>query len=380
MGPLQGRHVIEFAGIGPAPFCGMLLADLGADLVRIERPDGRGGDLPLPPEADLLNRGKRSIVVDLKQPAGLDVVLRLVGRADALIEGYRPGVMERLGLGPDVCLTRNPRLVYGRMTGWGQEGPLAPRAGHDIGYIGLAGALHMIGRRGGPPAVPLNVVGDFGGGALYLAVGVLAGMLEASRSGRGQVVDAAIVDGTASLLTVFHGLLAAGLWSEQRGVNLLDSGCPWYDAYETSDGLWMAVGSIEPRFYEALLVGLGLDAADLPGQWDRDRWPELRARLATRFRDRTRAEWERIFAGADACVAPVLSLSEAAVHEHARTREAFVEVEGIRQPSPAPRFSRTPGRVRRGPPRPGDHTDEVLLEHGLTRAEVDALRRGGAVA
>ena len=378
MGPLTGVRILEFAGIGPAPFCGMLLADLGADLVRIDRIGG-AGLFGLDPRLDLPNRGKRSVALDLKHLDGRATALRLVGRADALLEGFRPGVMERLGLGPEACLGRNPRLVYGRMTGWGQHGPLAPRAGHDIDYIALSGALHAIGRAPGPPAPPLNLVGDFGGGALYLALGVLAGLLESARSGRGQVVDAAIVDGVASLLTPTYGLLHAGLWRDRRAQNLLDGGCPWYDVYETRDGKHVAVGAIEPPFYEALLAGLGIDPATLPGQWDRDRWPELRKRFAEAFKQLTRDEWAARFADTDACVAPVLSLTEAAAHPHAAVRESFLEWDGVKQPGPAPRFSRTPGSVRHGPPEPGAHTTEVLVEWGFSRSEVIALRESGAV-
>jgi alpha-methylacyl-CoA racemase len=379
MGPLEGVRIVEFAGIGPAPFCGMLMADLGADVTRLERPEGGGTGFDLPPETDLVNRGKRSAIVDLKQPRGVGIVLRLLEGADALIEGYRPGVMERLQLGPDVCLARNPRLVYGRMTGWGQTGPLAERAGHDIDYIAVAGALHPIGRAGGPPVVPLNFVGDLGGGALYLAMGLLAALLETRRSGRGQIVDAAVVDGAASLTTLFHGLAHAGLWTDRRGANVLDGGCPWYDSYETQDGKWIAIGPIEPRFYATFLQQLGLDANTLPGQWDVARWAELREAFAARFRQHTRGEWEARLAGCDACVAPVLSFGEAADHPHARARETYLTIDGIAQPAPAPRFSRTPGQVRHGPPRPGEHTVEVLREVGLTFAEIEELEQDGAV-
>jgi alpha-methylacyl-CoA racemase len=338
----------------------MLFADLGADVVLIERPDDGASGVPMPRSIDLLCRGKRSIVIDLKAAAGRALALRLAARADILIEGFRPGVMERLGLGPDACLAGNPRLVYGRMTGWGQHGPLAERAGHDITYIALTGVLHAVGRAGGPPVPPLNLAGDFGGGALYLAVGLLAALVEARTSGRGQVVDAAIVDGAASLVTMFHGLLHAGAWTDRRGTNLLDSGCPWYDVYETLDHRWIAVGAIEPRFFAAFIEGLGLSAGELPGQWETGRWPEMRARLAARVRERTRDDWNAVFAGADACVAPVLSLSEAPRHPHARARASHITVDGIEQPAPAPRFSETPGGVRGGPPDRGAHSREVL--------------------
>ena len=362
MGPLAGVRVVEVGGIGPGPFCGMLLADLGADVVRIERPGGGGAGLPLAYQFDLLNRGKRSVALELKTPEGLGAALRLIERADALIEGFRPGVMERLGLGPEPCFARNPRLVYGRMTGWGQEGPLAERAGHDIAYIALTGVLHAIGRPDGPPAIPLNLVGDFAGGSLYLAMGLLAGLVEARSSGRGQVVDAAIVDGVASLTAYVFGLMPPGLWRDRRGANVLDGGCPWYDVYETSDGGYMAVGPIEAKFYQEFVDRLGIAGPDLPGQWDLGRWRDLRARIAARFRERTRAEWELAFEGSDACVAPVLSFAETQAHPHVRARGTFVEVDGITQPVPAPRFSRTPSTVRHGPPAPGSTRVEDVIE------------------
>ncbi|MFD7068778.1 CaiB/BaiF CoA transferase family protein [Streptomyces sp. NPDC059913] len=359
-GPLAGVRVVELAGIGPGPFAAMLLADLGADVVRVDRPGGPG--LGIDPAYDLTNRNKRSVVVDLKAEGGAATVLDLVERADVLIEGYRPGVAERLGVGPDAALARNPRLVYGRMTGWGQEGPLAERAGHDIAYIALTGTLSMIGRPDEPPTVPANLVGDYAGGSLYLVVGVLAALQHAGTpGGRGQVVDAAIVDGSAHLAMMIHGMLAAGGWQDRRGSNLLDGGCPFYGTYETSDGQYMAVGALEQRFYEEFvrLLGLG-DAA--PDRGDIARWEELRTAVAARFRTRTRAEWTEVFEGTDACVAPVLSLREAPGHPHLAARSTFVEHEGLTQPAPAPRFSATPVSVRRGPARPGADTEAVAAD------------------
>jgi alpha-methylacyl-CoA racemase len=363
MGPLTGCRVIELAGIGPGPFAGMLLADLGAEVVRIDRPGGAG----VLPGADLLGRGKKSVLLDLKDPGDVETALALVGRADALIEGYRPGVTERLGLGPAQCLARNPRLVYGRMTGWGQDGPLAARAGHDIAYIALTGALHAIGEAGGPPRIPLNLLGDFGGGGTYLVIGVLAALLAVRGGAPGQVVDAAIVDGTASLLAMTHGLLAAGLWADERGANLLDGGAPFYSVYATSDGRYMAVGALEAKFYAELLGGLGLAGEEDPaGQHDRDRWPALRERIAAAFARRTQAEWTEVFAESDACVAPVLGLREAADHPHIRARGTIVARDGVPQPAPAPRFSATPAALGDGPPEPGQHTGQVLRDWGVT--------------
>ena len=374
-GPLAGVRVVELAGIGPCPFAAMLLADLGADVVRVDRPGEPPLPVPLPPEADLLRRGRPSVGLDLKHPDGRATALALVERADVLLEGYRPGVAERLGLGPDDCLARNPRLVYGRMTGWGQDGPLAQAAGHDIGYVALTGALHAIGRAGGPPQVPVNLVGDFGGGALYLVVGVLAALLEARTSGRGQVVDAAIVDGTAHLSSLVVGLVSAGLWSDRRGTNLLDTGAPFYDVYETSDGGWLAVGPLEPAFYAELLRLLGLtDAA--PDRLDPSQWPALRALLADPFRTRTRDEWAAILEGTDACVAPVLSYAEAPAHPHLAARGTYVEHHGVVQPAPAPRFSRTPAALGAPPSTPGADTRAALGAWGID--DVDALIATGA--
>jgi alpha-methylacyl-CoA racemase len=380
MGPLAGITVIEIAGIGPGPFCGMLLADLGADVIRIDRAASvRGGDPERPP-ADLLNRGRRSVGVDLKSPDGVGVVLELVEKADALIEGFRPGVTERLGIGPDDCLARNPRLVYGRMTGWGQDGPYASTAGHDINYIALAGALDSIGRAGEAPVPPLNLVGDFGGGGLLLAFGLVAALLEAQRSGRGQVIDAAMVDGAATLMTMMHSFRAMGIWNDERGTNMLDSGAHFYDVYETADGRYVSIGSIEPQFYAELLRLTGLEGEDLPWQQDRNEWPALKERLASIFRTKTRDEWCEIMEGTDVCFAPVLSMAEAPQHPHNVQRGTFVEVAGITQPGPAPRFSRTPGEIRRPPAHAGQHTDEVLTEAGLDADRLTKLREAGAIA
>ena len=347
-GPLHGVRVVELAGIGPGPHAAMLMADLGADVVRIERPDG---ELAVGPrETDLLLRGRPSVALDLKDPAAVAAVLDLAEGADVLLESMRPGVVERLGLGPDECLRRNPRLVYGRMTGWGQTGPLASTAGHDINYLAVSGVLHGLGRAGGPPQFPQNLLGDFGGGSLYLVVGVLAALVEARSSGRGQVVDAAIVDGTAHLATMLAGMRAAGAWSERRGENLLDGGAPFYDVYETADRRHVAVGALEPQFYAALLDGLDLTGS-APERDDPARWPELRAVLASRFAERTLAEWTAVFGGTDACVSPVLTPDEAAQHQHLVERSTYVVRDGIRQPAPAPRFSRTPAALTT-PPRP----------------------------
>ncbi|MFI8347060.1 CaiB/BaiF CoA transferase family protein [Streptomyces sp. NPDC085596] len=361
-GPLSGVRVVELAGIGPGPFAAMLLADLGADVVRVDRPDGPG--LGIDPAHDVTNRNKRSVVVDLKAPDGPARVLDLAERADILIEGYRPGVAERLGVGPADCHARNPALVYGRMTGWGQDGPLADRAGHDVGYIAVTGTLGMIGRPGEPPALPANLLGDYAGGSLYLVVGVLAALHHARATGTGQVVDAAIVDGTAHLSAMIHGMLAAGAWQDRRAANLLDGGCPYYGTYETADGRYMAVGALEPRFYAEFLRLLDLDGlAD--AHHDPARWPELREKAAARFKSRTRAEWTARFEGTDACVAPVLSLREAPHHPHLAARATFTEHDGLVQPAPAPRFSATPTGVRTGPALPGTGAAEVARDWDL---------------
>ncbi len=374
MGPLHGITVIELAAIGPVPMCGMLLGDLGAAVIRVDRRGGSPDPLRSP-----MGRNRRSVGVDLKHPDGAAVVLRLVTTADVLIEGMRPGVAERLGVGPEQCHGVNPGLVYGRMTGWGQEGPLAASAGHDIDYIAVAGALHAMGEAASPPAPPLNLVGDFGGGALYLACGVLAALLERNRSGAGQVVDAAMIDGVSSMLTMFHELSAMEMWTERRGDNLLDGGAPFYATYRTADGRFAAVGALEPQFFAALLDGLGLKG-DVPAQHDRAAWPEMRCRFTVRFAQRTLAEWVETFSGTDACVAPVLTMSEAAQHPHTVARGGFTDVGGVRQPAPAPRFSRSRPEPPTAPVAPGTDTGAVLATAGFTTAEIAALRAAGTVA
>ncbi|MGQ4599650.1 CoA transferase [Nocardia sp. R6R-6] len=374
-GPLEGVRVLEIASAAPAPFACMMLSDLGADVVTVDREPKRG----VPRRSnDPLVRGRRSVTADLKTDAGVALVRRLAAEADVLVEGFRPGVMERLGLGPDLLLTDNPGLVFARMTGYGQAGPLAPRAGHDINYIAVAGALEPIGRSGERPLPPLNLVGDFGGGGMLLAVGILAALHERTRSGRGQVIDAAMVDGAALLTAFVHGVRADGQWSDERGTNLLDSGAPFYDTYETADGGYMAVGALERRFYRELLGGLGLDADPLlPAQMDRERWDELRERFTAVFRTRTRAEWTKVFAELDACVSPVLAPGEVADSDHARARSGFVAVAGVAQPAPAPRFSRTPARVPTPPRLPGEDTDAVLAEWCGGEGATDAVANGG---
>jgi alpha-methylacyl-CoA racemase len=374
--------MIEIAGIGPGPFAAMMLSDMGADILRIDRAqtDGLGftGD-PEVPSLDFLGRGRRSVAVDLKNPEGVATVLRLAEQADALLEGFRPGVMERLGLGPEVCLERNPRLVYGRMTGWGQEGPLAHAAGHDINYIALAGALDPIGRRGEAPCPPLNLVGDFGGGGMMLAYGVVCALLERSHSGKGQVVDAAMVDGAAALMTIFHGAQQSGWWQEERGTNMLDTGAHFYDVYETSDGKYVSIGAIEPKFYAELLEKTGLAGEGLPRQMDRSAWPASKERLKEIFESKTRDEWCEIMEGSDVCFAPVLSMTEAQQHPHIRARSTFVEVAGSPQPAPAPRFSRTEASISRPPPHGGQHTAEALADWGYAEDEIAKLRDVGAI-
>jgi alpha-methylacyl-CoA racemase len=380
MGALSGYRVIELAGIGPAPMCAMMLSDMGAEVLRIDRTADAGLGIAMETKYNLLNRGRRSVAFDLKRPEAAEALLRLVERADALIEGFRPGVMERLGIGPDQCLSRNPRLVYGRMTGWGQEGPLAHAAGHDINYIALAGALHSIGRKGETPVPPLNLVGDFGGGALYLALGIVTGLLEAQKSGKGQVVDTAMVDGVASLMTAIYGMRGAGVFTDNRGENMLDTGAHFYDAYETSDGKYICIGSIEAKFYEELLRLSGLKGEELPRQLDRKSWPAMKERIAKLFRTKTRDEWCRIMEGSDVCFAPVLSMEEAPRHPHNRQRATFVEENGVIQPAPAPRFSRTPSAIQRPPARPGEHTEEALRDWGFSASDLERLRACGAIA
>ena len=380
MGVLSGYRVIELAGIGPGPMCAMLLSDMGADVLRIDRMADAGLGIAMDQKYSLLNRGRRSVAFDLKKPEAIEAVLKLVEKADALIEGFRPGVTERLGLGPDDCLKRNPRLIYGRMTGWGQEGPLALAAGHDINYIALSGALHSFGRRGDAPVPPLNLVGDFGGGALYLALGVVAGLLEAQKSGKGQVVDAAMVDGAASLMTAIYGMHGSGFWNNERGDNILDTGAHYYEVYETKDKKYVAIGSIEAKFYAELLEKSGLKGEKLPHQQDRSQWPAMKERLKAIFRAKTRDEWCKIMEGSDICFAPVLNMDEAPMHPHNKHRATFIEEGGVTQPGPAPRFSRTPSKIQRPPAKPGEHTAEALRDWGFANADLETLRKCGAIS
>jgi alpha-methylacyl-CoA racemase len=379
MGPLHGYKIIEFAGIGPGPFCAMLFADMGADIIRIDRI----GANPAADDAEKRNvasRGRRSVALDLKNPNAADVVLRMCRKVDGIIEGFRPGVMERLGLGPNECLRENPRLVYGRMTGWGQTGPLAQVAGHDINYLALSGSLYMFGRAHEKPSPPLNLVADMGGGAMFLAFGMLCALLERERSGQGQIVDAAMVDGSALLATAIYARRAMGQWRDERGSNLLDSGAPFYEVYETKDGGFMAVGALEPQFYAALLRGLSLDREAMPPQMESARWPEMKRRFEAVFKSKTRAEWSRIFDATDACAFPVLAPLEAAAHEHNRARASFRETGGVLHPGPAPRFSRTSPETPVGPPRIGEHSQAVLRDFGFEPAEIAALRLAKALA
>lgn len=375
MGPLAGLTVVEFAGIGPGPFAAMLLADMGAEVIQVDRTTAGSSWIP-----GFMTRGRRRISVDLKSPDGLDLVMRLVERADVLIEGFRPGVAERLGIGPEECLARNARLVYGRMTGWGREGPLAHTAGHDIDYLAISGALWPIGSEDRPPPPPLNLIGDFGGGAMFLLVGLLAALYESRISGIGQVVDAAMVDGSALLTTMFHEMRASGLWEDERGVNLLDGGAPFYTTYATADGGFMAVGALEPQFYAELLDRLGMGDVDLPAQMDRSGWPALRERFSLVFATKTRAEWDEVFRGTDACVSPVLSWAEAPHHVHNVARGLFVEAGDRLMPGPAPRFSRTPGVLAGEGAASGAQTDEILAELGLSAADIAALHAASIVA
>lgn len=360
-GPLTSLRIVEFAGIGPGPFCGMLLSDLGADVVRIDRAGNGAKGNP----TDVTSRGRRSVSLDLKSDEGKETALRLIEKADGLIEGYRPGVMERLGLGPDIALTRNPKLVYGRMTGWGQTGPLSHAAGHDLNYIALTGALHAMGRKNECPSPPLNLVGDFGGGALYLAFGLVSGILYAKETGKGQVVDCAMVDGASSLAAMFYGLRSSGFWTDDRESNLLDGGAHFYDTYECSDGKWISVGSIEPQFYALLLEKTEISDSEFNAQMDKSKWQSLKKKIATIIKSKSREEWCSIMEGTDVCFAPVLSLEEAPEHSHNKERKTFVEVEGVVQPAPAPRFSQTNGAIQRPPPGRGEHTQEVLKEWGI---------------
>ena len=391
MGPLNGVRVIEMAGIGPAPFCGMLLADMGADVLRIDRPNAADPGVAIPTKLDLLNRNKRSVMIDIKSPQGLASLRRLLVKADVLIEGFRPGVMEKLGLGPKECLEVNPRLVYGRMTGWGQDGPLSQAAGHDLNYIALSGMLDAIGPKGQAPSIPLNVIGDFGGGALYLAMGVLAAVIEARTSGSGQVVDAAMVDGVSSLLTMHYAMKQMGAMTNERGTNLLDGGAHFYNVYETKDGRYVSIAAIEGKFYQELLDHIGLNeddlpdqndryAADLPDQHDRGSWNHMRARFAEIFKTRTRAEWCELLEGTDACFAPVLDADECVTHPHNVARKVFAQVDGVLNPQPAPRFSRTPSELRNVPPAPGADTMQALADWGFSPDEIDALQETRAIS
>jgi alpha-methylacyl-CoA racemase len=374
MGPLKGVKVIEFAGIGPGPFCAMLLSDMGAEVVRIDRKGGRGAN-----KFDVTSRGRRSLALDLKKPEAVEVALKLIAQSDALLEGFRPGVMEKLGLGPDVTLARNPKLVYGRMTGWGQTGPLSQAAGHDINYIALTGALHGIGRKGATPVPPLNLVGDFGGGALYLAFGMACALFEARGSGKGQVVDCAMTEGAASLMSMFYGFKAMGMWQDEKGVNLLDGGAHFYDTYETSDGKWVSIGSIEPQFYALLLEKAALTDPDFQAQMDRSKWPSLKEKIARVMKTKTRDEWDKVMEGTDVCYAPVLSLSEAPNHPHNKARGSFVEIDGVVQPGPAPKFSRTKVEVQGPAPTCGQHNDQILSEFGFSGGDIAALKTLGAI-
>ena len=378
MGPLEGKKIIEIAGIGPGPFCAMVLSDLGAEVIRVDRVSAVPNEFPATPGVDLLNRGRKSVAFDLKNQDGIKALLRLVEEADAFIEGFRPGVAERLGIGPEVCLERNPRLVYGRMTGWGQTGPYSNMAGHDINYIALSGVLGTIGREGEPPVPPVNLVGDFGGGGMLLALGICAAFVEVQTSGKGQVVDAAMTDGSALLATMIHTFLSMGVWGD-RGTNMLDTGAPFYDVYECADGEYISLGSIEPQFYAELLRITGLDQEELPKQMDRSQWPKMKLKIAETIRSKTRDQWVELMEGTDVCFAPVLSPSEACAHPHNVERETFVEVAGVKQPAPAPRFSRTPGVIDGPPPHPGEHTEEVLSGWGFSENEIQNLRSIDAV-
>ena len=368
MGPLAGVKVVEIAGIGPGPFCAMLLADMGADVVRVDRREASDLGIPVDRRFGVLGRGRRSIALDLKSPDDLKTVMALVAKADVLVEGFRPGVMERLGLGPDACLAVNPRLVYGRMTGWGQDGPMAKAAGHDINYISLTGALAAIGPAGGAPVPPLNLIGDFGGGGMLLAMGLLAAVIEAGRSGKGQVVDAAMVDGAALLMSSIYGLRAAGRWTDTRGDNILDGGAPWYGVYQAACGRYLSIAPIETKFYAELIGLMGLSAADLPAQFDRAGWPTLRQIFTDTFRRHSLEHWCQVLEGTDACFAPVLTMGEAPAHPHMAARGTFIEIDGVTQPAPAPRFSRTPSATPRTQPETGEHTAEVLRDWGITAA------------
>ncbi|MBV1876746.1 MAG: CoA transferase [Pseudomonadales bacterium] len=375
MGPLSSLKIIEIAGIGPGPMCAMLLADLGAEVIRIDRVQAADLGMKRDPTKDVLMRGRRSIAVDLKKPEGVELVLKLIEQSDGLTEGFRPGVMERLGLGPEVCHARNPKLVYGRMTGWGQDGPLAHAAGHDINYISITGALNAIGREGEIPVHPLNLVGDFGGGALYLAMGVLAGIIEAKLSGQGQVVDCAMTDGSASLMAMFYGMKGMDRWSEERGTNAIDTGSHYYNVYATKDGKFVSIGSIEPKFYQEMLEKSGLiNEADLPKQHDADKWPDMKAKLTEIFLTKTRSEWCDIMEGSDVCFAPVLNLQESIDHPHNVARNTFIDIAGVKQPAPAPRFDQTPCEVSKPPSAPGQDSTAILNDWGFDAASIADLQ------
>jgi alpha-methylacyl-CoA racemase len=387
MGPLSGLKIVEVAGIGPAPYAAMMLSDMGADVIRVDRLENSNGGDPKAPPSDIFNRGRRSIALNLKSAGGLKTLLDLIGQADAVMEGFRPGVAERLGFGPEVCQEINPKLVYGRMTGWGQDGPYALTAGHDINYIALAGVLAHLGREGEKPTPPINLVGDFGGGGMLLAFGLVCALLEAGRSGQGQVVDAAMVDGSASLMTMVWGFKAMGMWSDNRGTNLLDTATHFYDTYECADGNFVSIGSIEPQFYAELLKHTNLEQVyvdlgePMPTQMDKAKWPEMKAHLAAIFVTKSRDEWSALLEGTDICFAPVLTMDEAAQHPHNVHRKTFVEVAGITQPAPSPRFDRTPGEIQRPPSHPGQHTDEILSEWlGAESQEIAELRQSDSVA
>jgi alpha-methylacyl-CoA racemase len=377
MGPLQGVKIIEVGGIGPGPFCGMMLSDMGADIVRVER---KGGLALSEPKYDVLTRNRRSVCIDLRKSEGVEALLRMLEQVDALQEGFRPGVMEKLGLGPEVCLKRNPRLVYGRMTGWGQQGPLSHAAGHDINYIALSGALHTFGRKGENPVPPLNLVGDFGGGGMFLAFGMVCALLEAQKTGTGQIVDAAMVDGSAALMAMIYGLKASGLWADKRGVNLLDGGAHFYDTYETADGKYVALGSIEPQFYDLLLKLAGIEDPEFKNQLDFTKWPALKEKISRIVKKKTRDAWCAVMEGTDVCFAPVLSLEEAPEHPHIKQRRTYTEIEGVLQPSPAPRFSRTVPQIKNPPPNPGQDTEAVLAEFGFNTAEIQTLKAAKAIS
>ena len=378
MGPLSGKRIVEIAGIGPGPFCAMLLADLGAEVVRVDRASAVPDIMPDSPNLDLLNRGRRSVGVNLKTPEGIETVLKLVQESDALIEGFRPGVAERLGIGPEECLARNPKLIYGRMTGWGQEGTYSSMAGHDINYIALSGVLGMIGREGGKPIPPVNLVGDFGGGGMLLALGICAALVETAKSEKGQIIDAAMTDGSALLSTMMHSFKAMGIWGD-RGTNLLDTGAPFYDVFECADGEFISLGSIEPQFYSELLRITEIDQSENPKQMDRAGWAEMKSKIGDAIKGKTRSEWEELMEGTDVCFAPVLSMDEAYEHPHNKQRNTFIEIAGVMQPAPAPRFSRTPASVSSPPPHAGQHTEEVLAGLGLTKDEILMLREQNIV-